>query len=47
MNAKGLFSFYEDGHKECCGVRKVQPLKKKLGRAYACRTKLVLAVKLD
>jgi len=30
VNAKGLFSFYEDGHKECCGVRKVQPLKKKL-----------------
>ncbi|MAF17412.1 MAG: phosphoadenylyl-sulfate reductase [Marinomonas sp.] len=28
---KGLFSFYEDGHKECCGVRKVAPLRKKLG----------------
>ena len=26
---KGLFSFFEDGHKECCGVRKVQPLKRK------------------
>src|SRR5262245_5867620 len=24
--AKGLFSFYKDGHKECCGVRKVEPL---------------------
>jgi len=23
---KGLFSFYKDGHKECCGVRKVEPL---------------------
>jgi len=23
---KGLFSFYRDGHKECCGVRKVGPL---------------------
>jgi len=28
---KGLFSFYEDGHQECCGIRKVQPLRKKLG----------------
>lgn len=27
---KGLFSFFEDGHKECCGVRKVAPLRKKL-----------------
>lgn len=27
---KGLFSFYEDGHKECCGIRKVRPLKRKL-----------------
>jgi len=27
---KGLFSFYRDGHKECCGVRKVIPLKRKL-----------------
>jgi len=28
--AKGLFSFYEDGHGECCGVRKIDPLRKKL-----------------
>ena len=27
---KGLFSFYEDGHQECCGVRKIAPLKRKL-----------------
>ena len=27
---KGLFSFYEDGHYECCGIRKVEPLKRKL-----------------
>ena len=27
---KGLFSFYRDGHQECCGIRKVQPLRKKL-----------------
>jgi phosphoadenosine phosphosulfate reductase len=26
VRAKGLFSFYKDGHKECCGVRKVEPL---------------------
>jgi phosphoadenosine phosphosulfate reductase len=27
---KGLFSFYKDGHNECCGIRKVEPLKKHL-----------------
>jgi len=27
---KGLFSFFDDGHKECCGIRKVEPLKRKL-----------------
>ena len=27
---KGLFSFFEDGHKECCGIRKVAPLRNKL-----------------
>lgn len=27
---KGLFSFYVDDHKECCGVRKVGPLRRKL-----------------
>ncbi|MEM9275924.1 MAG: phosphoadenylyl-sulfate reductase [Cyanobacteria bacterium P01_F01_bin.143] len=27
---KGLFSFYQDGHKECCGIRKVRPLRRKL-----------------
>lgn len=26
VHEKGLFSFYRDGHKECCGVRKVEPL---------------------
>jgi phosphoadenosine phosphosulfate reductase len=26
VREKGLFSFYEDGHKECCGIRKVEPL---------------------
>ncbi len=28
--AKGLFSFYKDGHSECCAIRKVKPLKRKL-----------------
>lgn len=27
---KGLFSFYRDGHSECCGIRKVGPLSRKL-----------------
>lgn len=26
VQEKGLFSFYRDGHKECCGIRKVEPL---------------------
>lgn len=30
VREKGLFSFYADDHKECCGIRKVQPLKRKL-----------------
>jgi phosphoadenosine phosphosulfate reductase len=31
VRKKGLFSFYDDGHGECCGIRKVEPL----GRALA------------
>ncbi len=31
VREKGLFSFYRDGHGECCGIRKVEPLR----RAYA------------
>lgn len=27
---KGLFSFYTDGHTECCGIRKVEPLRRAL-----------------
>ncbi|BFM11704.1 phosphoadenylyl-sulfate reductase [Simiduia litorea] len=27
---KGLFSFYEDNHQECCGIRKIMPLQRKL-----------------
>ena len=30
VKLKGLFSFYEEGHAECCGIRKVAPLRRKL-----------------
>ena len=30
VNEKGLFSFYQDGHQECCGVRKIEPLRRQL-----------------
>ena len=30
VREKGLFSFYQDGHTECCSVRKVEPLKRAL-----------------
>lgn len=30
VNEKGLFSFYADGHQQCCGIRKVEPLRRKL-----------------
>jgi hypothetical protein len=37
VRRKGLFSFYEDGHEECCGIRKVDPLRRVLSgfRAWA------------
>jgi adenylyl-sulfate reductase (glutathione) len=35
VRAKGLFSFFEDGHKECCGIRKVEPLKTHLSTLRA------------
>lgn len=35
VNAKGLFSFLEDGHNECCGIRKVAPLRRKLATLAA------------
>ncbi len=31
VREKGMFSFYRDGHKECCTIRKVKPLKRALG----------------
>lgn len=30
VRRKGLFSFYQDGHEECCGIRKIEPLRRKL-----------------
>jgi len=30
VREKGLYSFYRDGHKECCGIRKVMPLRRHL-----------------
>ena len=36
VRTKGLFSFYRDGHEECCSTRKVEPLKRALAglRSY-------------
>lgn len=30
VREKGLFSFYRDGHQECCAIRKVEPLRRAL-----------------
>jgi phosphoadenosine phosphosulfate reductase len=38
VRKKGLFSFYEDGHSECCGIRKVGPLKRVLAGYRAWMT---------
>lgn len=35
VTEKGLFSFYEEGHQECCAIRKVEPLKRKLSQLDA------------
>lgn len=32
---KGLFSFYKDGHEQCCGIRKTEPLRRKLAEVDA------------
>lgn len=36
VSEKGYFSFYQDDHQECCGIRKVEPLRRALSevRAY-------------
>lgn len=35
VKQKGLFSFYEDGHHECCQIRKVEPLTRRLAQLDA------------
>ncbi|WP_434458460.1 phosphoadenylyl-sulfate reductase [Stutzerimonas urumqiensis] len=38
VREKGLFSFYRDGHGECCGIRKIEPLRRKLSTVKAWAT---------
>jgi phosphoadenosine phosphosulfate reductase len=38
VKRKGLFSFYDDGHQECCGIRKVKPLSRMLSALSAWAT---------
>jgi len=38
VRRKGLFSFYDDGHEECCGIRKVEPLRRVLSGFAAWAT---------
>ncbi len=35
VKEKGLYSFHRDGHKECCAIRKVEPLNRKLANLDA------------
>jgi len=35
IGEQGLFSFYEDGHEDCCGIRTVEPLRNKLATVDA------------
>jgi len=35
VTEKGLFSFYETDHHECCGIRKIEPLTRKLANLDA------------
>ncbi len=30
VSEKGLFSFYRDGHEECCDIRKIEPMRRHL-----------------
>ena len=30
VSEKGLFSFYRDGHDDCCGIRKIEPMRRHL-----------------
>ena len=43
VKEKGLTSFYEDGHSECCGIRKVEPL----GRALSGRRAWATGLRRD
>ncbi|MFT6430554.1 MAG: phosphoadenosine phosphosulfate reductase [Halopseudomonas sp.] len=38
VKEKGLFDFYESGHGECCGIRKIAPLRRKLSNVDAWLT---------
>jgi phosphoadenosine phosphosulfate reductase len=38
VKEKGLFDFYESGHGECCGIRKIAPLRRKLSGVDAWLT---------
>jgi phosphoadenosine phosphosulfate reductase len=38
VKQKGLFSFYQDGHSECCAIRKVEPLSRALATCRAWAT---------
>ncbi len=38
VRKKGLYSFYEDGHTECCSIRKVEPLRRALQQYDAWMT---------
>lgn len=38
VRRKGMFSFYEDGHSECCSIRKVEPLRRQLSGLRAWMT---------
>ncbi len=35
VTTKGYFSFYQDGHEECCSIRKVEPLRRALAAVPA------------
>ncbi len=35
VSTKGFFSFYQDNHQECCGIRKIAPLKRQLAQVDA------------
>ena len=40
VREKGLFSFYRDGHEECFGIRKIEPMRRHLAKFTAWITGL-------